>query len=93
LEDVLLTHPEIEDVCVIGVPDVEAGELPRAYVKKKQDSKLDEKAIQDWFAEKVAPFKKLRGGVRFVDSIPKSASGKILRRVLKEQVKAEQEKK
>ena len=50
-----------------------------------QAGKGKEKEIQDWLAQKVASHKKLRGGVKFVDEIPKSASGKILRRVLKAQ--------
>jgi acyl-coenzyme A synthetase/AMP-(fatty) acid ligase len=51
-----------------------------------------ERGIMEWLAKKVASHKKLRGGVRFVDEVPKSASGKILRRVLKERVKEEEEK-
>ena len=48
LEDTLLGHPDIQDVCVIGVPDVESGEVPRAFVVIKQDREISEKAIVDF---------------------------------------------
>jgi acyl-CoA synthetase (AMP-forming)/AMP-acid ligase II len=88
LEALLLTMPEISDAVVIPVEDDEAGELPCAYVVKNeatlQGKELTEQQVQDYVAERVAPHKRLRGGVRFADSIPKSASGKILRRVQKQ---------
>lgn len=68
--------------------------MPRAYVVLRAGIEAcDEvgKDIVDWTATQVAPPKKLRGGVRFVKEIPKSASGKILRRILKEEVRKEQE--
>jgi len=83
LEDLLLSHPQITDAAVIGIPDQAAGELPKAFVVTK--AKLTQKEVADFVASKVAPHKKLRGGVEFVDSIPKSPSGKILRRQLREQ--------
>jgi 4-coumarate--CoA ligase len=80
-------------VAVIGVYDKDqASELPRAYVVPKGGLGKREKEAQEiieWLGAKVAHHKKLRGGVRFVDEIPKSISGKILRRVLK--VKAQEE--
>lgn len=89
LEGLLFGHDDIDDVAVIGIDDVEqATEVPRAYVVLKkgvEGGKKKEKEIADWLAGKVAGHKKLRGGVKFVDEIPKSASGKILRRVLKAQ--------
>ena len=88
LEGKMLAHPKIADVAVIGVyDDSQATEVPRAYVRVKDDVSSDEKTakeIQDWTAANVANHKRLRGGVRFVPEIPKSATGKILRRVLKE---------
>ena len=65
---------------VIPVEDDEAGEIPRAYVVRKDGSDVKEEDILAWVKERVAPHKRLRGGVRFTDSIPKTASGKILRR-------------
>ena len=66
--------------------------MPRAYVVPKSGKEPSDQLAADiasWLAERVAPPKKLRGGVRFVDAIPKSQSGKILRRILKEQAKKE----
>ena len=82
LEALLLSMPQIKDCVVIPVLDEEAGELPRAYVVR-QDSHLTltEQQVMDFVHAKVAPYKRLRGGIRFVDSVPKSPSGKLLRRV------------
>lgn len=85
LEEVLLTHPEVADCAVLGVPDQGAGELPKAYVVLKPNASTGPDDIKKYVASKLAPHKHLRGGVRLVDTIPKSASGKILRRVLKEE--------
>jgi acyl-CoA synthetase (AMP-forming)/AMP-acid ligase II len=92
LEALLLTHPKLSDAAVIPVPDEMSGELPRAYVSLKEGVAQDdvtEDDIKEFVKEKVAPFKRLEGGVKFIDQVPKSASGKILRRVLVDQVKAE----
>ncbi|EDO30960.1 predicted protein [Nematostella vectensis] len=82
LEALLVSHPHISDAAVIGIPDEEAGELPKAFVVAKAE--ISEKEILDFVMEHAAPEKRLRGGVEIVDTIPKTASGKILRRVLKE---------
>ncbi|KAM3077593.1 hypothetical protein ACMFMG_006929 [Clarireedia jacksonii] len=96
LEGLLASHEDIDDVAVIGIEDKEqATEVPRAYVVPKkgvEGSKATEKRIVDWLQARVANHKRLRGGVKFVDEIPKSASGKILRRTLKEEAKKETEK-
>lgn len=82
LEAVLLTHPKIADVAVIASPDEEAGEVPKAFVVKKENVTEDD--IKAFVAERVAPYKKIRL-LEFVEQIPKSPSGKILRRVLVDQ--------
>lgn len=79
LEAVLLTNPHIKDAAVIRSPDEEAGEVPKAVVVS--DGSLSEEDVMTYVAERVSPHKKVRR-VEFVDEIPKSPSGKILRRVL-----------
>lgn len=74
---------------MIGVPDTRAGELPKAFVVKKANEEITEEDIIKYIEERVAPHKNLRGGVEFIDKIPRSLSGKILRRELKEKVIAE----
>ena len=95
LEGLLLSHPSINDVCVVGVYNKEqATEVPRAYVVAKPGSDRGTRTaeeIERWLAAKVASHKRLRGGVRFVEEIPKTASGKILRRVLKMKAQEEEE--
>ena len=84
LEDVLLAHPAVADVAVVRSPDEAAGEVPKAFVVRKPGSvPVDAQELMTWVAERVAPYKRVRR-VEFTDSIPKSASGKILRRELVE---------
>lgn len=82
LEAVLINHPEIVDVAVTAAMDEECGEVPVAFVVRKNGSKLSRKAVMDYVAGHVAPHKKVRKVV-FTSSIPKSAAGKILRRELR----------
>lgn len=88
LEGKLLAHPKIADAAVVGVyEEAQATEVPRAYVTLKGGVAADESTAEEivrWMEANVANHKRLRGGVRFVPEIPKSATGKILRRVLKE---------
>ncbi|RLN46301.1 hypothetical protein BBJ29_003783 [Phytophthora kernoviae] len=84
LEDVLNHHPQISDACCIRGKDAFGEEIPKAYVVLKDPTnaaKLTEEGVMDFVASKVAPFKKVRQ-VEFIDAIPKSATGKILRREL-----------
>ncbi|RYE41360.1 MAG: 4-coumarate--CoA ligase family protein [Hyphomicrobiales bacterium] len=83
LEALLLTNPKIADVAVIGVIEQETGEeIPKAFVVKQPDTDLTESEVIDFVADHVAPHKKVRA-VEFIDLIPKSASGKILRKDLR----------
>ena len=86
LEAVLVSHPKVKDAGVIGVPMDDGGEAPKAFVVVDDGVEADE--LLAYVAERVAPYKKVRE-VEFVDEIPKSASGKILRRVLRDQYGAQ----
>jgi len=81
LEAVLLSHPAVADAGVVAYPDAEAGEIPRAFVVLKGAATADE--LMAYVAERVTPYKRVRR-VDFIDAIPKSPSGKILRRFLKD---------
>jgi len=85
LEGLLLTHPAVADAAVIPSPNEEAGEVPKAFVVLK--SEVTPEALMEYVAERVAPHKKIRL-VETIDEIPKSASGKILRRKLVERERA-----
>ena len=81
LEALLLTHPAVRDAAVVPLKDDDCGEIPRAFVVLKAPATADE--LMAFVAERVAPYKKVRR-VDFIDAIPKSPSGKILRRLLKD---------
>ncbi|KAH8174891.1 AMP-binding enzyme domain-containing protein [Sarocladium implicatum] len=85
LEGILASHPAVSDAAVLGVPS-NGTEVPKAYVVRAPDvsNPVTEQALIQYVKEKVAPHKQLRGGVEFIDIIPRSPAGKILRRKLRE---------
>ncbi len=94
MEGLIVSHLDVSDACIIGVQSRDrATEVPRAYVVLRagvEASDAKAKELMNWVAERVARHKKLRGGIIFVEQIPKSPSGKILRRVLRDQVRKEE---
>ena len=84
LEALLLTHPAVADAAVVGLDDPEAGEIPVGYVVLKAGQEATAEQIQEFVASQVAHYKQIRR-LEFIEAVPKSASGKILRRVLKDQ--------
>jgi acyl-coenzyme A synthetase/AMP-(fatty) acid ligase len=92
LEACLGSHPAIADAAVIPVPDMAAGEVPKAFVVLKKHSVASSEApileptrdILEHVRARKAAYKWLTGGVEYVDAIPKSPSGKILRRFLRD---------
>lgn len=88
LEALIHTHPAVQDVAVVQKADDRSGELPRAYiVLKPVENPPTEEELYNWVKERVAPYKRLDGGIVLTDTIPKSASGKILRRLLRDEAK------
>jgi acyl-CoA synthetase (AMP-forming)/AMP-acid ligase II len=90
IEAVLLHHPDITDAAVIGIkPSAEASELPRAYVVRRAGATLTEEDVRKFSSARLAKYKQLNGGIKFVEGIPKTASGKILKNQLREWAKRE----
>lgn len=83
LEAILCSHNSIADAAVIGIPDDEAGELPRAYISLKPGFTVDPNDILKFVEKQVVSYKRLRGGVIIIETIPRSPTGKILRRELR----------
>lgn len=82
VEDVLLQHPGVTDAAVVGVPDSREGELPRAYIVKNGDG-ITEEEIHNYLKPRLADFKQLKGGIRFMDALPKLPTGKTLHKELR----------
>ena len=93
LEAHLLTHPAVNDCVVIGIPSDREGEVPKAFVVKapgsiEESDALLKQQIMKHVEKHKSDHKRLRGGVEFIDVVPKSPSGKILRRLMRDQEKA-----
>ncbi|XP_058465841.1 luciferin 4-monooxygenase-like [Malaya genurostris] len=87
LEAILIKNPKIKDAAVIGVSDERVGELATAFVVKEDDVSVSAEEIVQYMASQVSPQKQLHGGVRFIDEVPRTMSGKILRRELRDLIK------
>lgn len=83
LEAVIRDHPDVVESVVLGVPHPTCGEVPRAFVVRRAGSSVSEEEIKAFVAKQVVRYKQLSGGVTFIDSIPKTLTGKILRREVK----------
>jgi 4-coumarate--CoA ligase len=89
LEDLLLGHPQVEDCAMLGIPDEYSGEKPKAYVVSKAEVEPGQelgRQLLKYVKERKVRHKRIKE-VEFTDVIPKSASGKILRRVLRDKSK------
>ncbi|XP_068622120.1 luciferin 4-monooxygenase-like [Battus philenor] len=91
IETVLAQHSGVRDVGVVGLPHSTAGEVPLAFVVLQPGAIVTESELQQYVAERLSNPKHLRGGVRFVTAIPRNQNGKILRKTLREMIKANEE--
>ena len=91
LEGFLLEDDRIVDCAVIGLkaPHGSDAELPRAYIVRKHGANITEQEVKGLINKNLASYKALTGGVKFIDEVPKSASGKILKRFLREDAEKE----
>lgn len=84
LEEILTSHPAVKEAAVIGIPDEQNGELPRAYVVKKPGMEsVSDRDIHAYVDQKVSSHKRIKGGIEFRPVIPRNTMGKILRRELR----------
>ncbi len=83
VEAVLYEHPAVKECAVIGKPDPSAGEMPKAYVALKEGFTVEGEELINFCAERIAPYKRIRE-VEFIEEIPKTPVGKVLRRVLRD---------
>ena len=82
LEDVIRTVPGVKDVAVIGIRDEKAGEVPKAFIVRASED-VKEEHIHKFLDDKLAKYKKLSGGIVFLEELPKSPTGKVLRKELR----------
>ena len=80
LENLIRGRWNVEDVAVIGIPDNEYGELPRAYIVPERGQELRAEEIHEFLKTRVASYKQIGGGIEFLEAIPRAASGKILKK-------------
>lgn len=83
VEAVLYEHPAVKECAVIGKPDPLAGEMPKAYVVVKEGCSLENDELINFCAERIAPYKRIRE-VEYIEEIPKTPVGKVLRRILRD---------
>lgn len=86
LEGILLQHPEVEEVAVFGIPWGSDGEAPAACVVLKKNSKVDKEKLNEFVNKKVTEKEQLRGGIWFVENIPKTVTGKIQRKLVQKEI-------
>ena len=84
VESVILTVPGVLEVSVVGVPHPTLGEAPRAFIVKVAGSEVTEEEVQGVVGEELAAYKGLAGGIVWMEELPKSSAGKVLRRELGE---------
>ncbi len=83
VEDMLLMHPKIKDLVIVGIPDDLKGEAPKAFIQLKEDESATETEIREYCKTQMAPYK-VPVAVEFIEEVPRAASGKALRRVLRD---------
>jgi long-chain acyl-CoA synthetase len=83
VEDMMLAHPVIKDLVIVGIPDELKGEAPKAFIQLKEGETVTEADIRDYCKSQMAPYK-VPVAVEFIDEVPRSASGKALRRMLRD---------
>ncbi|XP_028026049.1 luciferin 4-monooxygenase-like [Bombyx mandarina] len=90
LETVLLLHPAVKEVGVVGKPHPEDYELPTAFIVKRPGFNVTEQELIDFVVAEVPPYMELKGGIRFINELPRNPRGKILRRTLRDMLLKEQ---